>query len=111
MAALAALFAAAVGFMAALVALFAASSIVLFTSKGIVLFSAVARVFFILSIRAIAKSILGPVTMHICELDNALSFKQSHAINLNINSEIPSPVAFFPKMLIVRRVGVTSLGN
>ncbi|MFL6507947.1 MAG: hypothetical protein ACJ704_08425, partial [Nitrososphaeraceae archaeon] len=50
---------------------------------------------FILSIRAIAKSILGPVTMHICEPDNALSFRQSQDINLSINSEIPSPVAFF----------------
>jgi hypothetical protein len=28
-----------------------------------------AKIFFILSIRAIAKSILGPVTMHICEHD------------------------------------------
>src|SRR5919202_5475486 len=50
---------------------------------------------FILSIRAIARSILGPVTMHICEPDNALSFKQSHAINRSINSDTPRPVAFF----------------
>jgi hypothetical protein len=50
---------------------------------------------FILSIRAIAKSILGPVTMHICEPDNELSFKQSQAMNLSINSEMPKPVAFF----------------
>ncbi|MGC2382639.1 MAG: hypothetical protein WA631_05970 [Nitrososphaeraceae archaeon] len=42
---------------------------------------------FILSIRAIAKSILGLVTIHICEPDNALSFMQSQAINLSINSE------------------------
>ncbi|MFL6408680.1 MAG: hypothetical protein ACJ71F_16655, partial [Nitrososphaeraceae archaeon] len=46
------------------------------------------------SIRAIAKSILGPVIIHICEPDNALSFRQSQAINLSINSEIPEPVAF-----------------
>jgi hypothetical protein len=51
--------------------------------------------FFILSIRAMARSILGPVTMHICEPDSALSLRQSQAINLSINSEIPSPVAFF----------------
>jgi hypothetical protein len=35
------------------------------------------------------------VTIHIWEPDNALSFKQSQAINLSINSEIPKPVAFF----------------
>jgi hypothetical protein len=35
---------------------------------------------FILSIRAIAKSIRGPVTIHICEPDNALSFKQIQAM-------------------------------
>ena len=46
MAALAALFAAAVAFTAALVALFAAAAIVLFTSKGTVLFSAIAIVLF-----------------------------------------------------------------
>src|SRR4051794_38443872 len=51
--------------------------------------------FFILSIRAMAKSILGPVTIHICEPDNALSFKQSHAINRSINSDTSRPVAFF----------------
>src|SRR5919199_3268783 len=51
--------------------------------------------FFILSIKAIVKSILGPVTMHIWEPDNALSFKQSQAMNLSINSEMPKPVAFF----------------
>jgi hypothetical protein len=51
--------------------------------------------FFILSIRAMARSILDPVTMHICEPDNALSFKQSQAMKLSINSQIPSPVAFF----------------
>jgi hypothetical protein len=45
--------------------------------------------------RAIAKSILGPVTMHICEPDRALSFKQSQAMNLSINSDKPRPVAFF----------------
>jgi hypothetical protein len=43
-----------------------------------------------------AKSILGPVTMHICEPDKALSFKQSQAINLSINSEIPKPVRVVP---------------
>jgi hypothetical protein len=51
--------------------------------------------FFILSIRAMAKSILGPVTMHICELANQLSFMQSHAMNRSINSDMPKPVAFF----------------
>jgi hypothetical protein len=32
---------------------------------------------FILSIRAIAKSILGPVTIHICEPDNALFLRKA----------------------------------
>jgi hypothetical protein len=57
--------------------------------------SLLANSFFILSTRAIAKSVLGPVTIHICEPDNALSFKQSQAINLSMNSDIPKPVAFF----------------
>jgi len=57
--------------------------------------------FFILSIRAMAKSILGPVTIHICESDTALSFKQSQAINLSMNSEIPKPVAFFIKRCLL----------
>src|ERR671931_374540 len=51
--------------------------------------------FFNLPIKAIAKSILGPITMHICEPDNALSFKQSQAMNLRMNSDMPKPVAFF----------------
>ena len=50
--------------------------------------------FFILSIRAIAKSILGPVTIHIWEPDSALSLKQSQAMNRSINSDMPKPVAF-----------------
>ena len=54
-----------------------------------------ANSFFILSIKAIAKSILGPVTIHICEPDNALSWRQSQAINLSMNSDMPKPVAFF----------------
>jgi hypothetical protein len=33
--------------------------------------------------------------MHICEPASALSFKQSQAMNLSMNSEMPSPVAFF----------------
>jgi len=54
-----------------------------------------ANSFFILSIRAIAKSILCHVTMHICEPDNAVSLRQSQAMNLSINSDMPKPVAFF----------------
>jgi len=57
-------------------------------------------VFFVLSIRARAKSILDPVTMYICESDKALPFKQSQAINLSMNSDTTRPVAF----LIQRRL-------
>jgi len=41
------------------------------------------------------ESILGPETIHIWEPLNLLSFRQSHAIYLNINSVTPNPVAFF----------------
>ena len=33
-----------------------------------------------------ARSILGPVTIHIWEPDNASSFKHNQAINLSINA-------------------------
>ena len=45
----------------------------------------------------IAKSISGPVTIQICEPDNALSLIQSQAINLSINSEIPNPTIYIFK--------------
>ena len=45
------------------------------------------------------KSILGPVTMHICEPDNALSLRHSQAMNLSMNSDMPKPVAFFIQQL------------
>ena len=50
---------------------------------------------FILSIRVIANSMRGPVTMHICEFRGIFLEKQSQAIYLSINSVTPKPVAFF----------------
>jgi hypothetical protein len=50
---------------------------------------------FILSMRVIARSILGPVTMHICVPCRLLFLRQSQAIYRSINSVIPRPVAFF----------------
>jgi hypothetical protein len=41
--------------------------------------------------RPIARSLLGPVTIHISEPDKVLSLKQSQAMNLSINSVIPRP--------------------
>jgi hypothetical protein len=45
--------------------------------------------------------------MHICEPDKAVSFKQSQAINMSVNSETQvlkqSPVAFNPEMFVARR--------
>src|SRR5919197_4940131 len=70
------------------------SNVVVATVLLLLLLSA-ANSFFILSISTIDKSILGPVTIHICEPDNALSFIQSQAMNLSINSDMPKPVAFF----------------
>jgi hypothetical protein len=50
---------------------------------------------FILSIRVIARSTLGPVTMHICVPCRLLFLRQGQATYCNINSVIPRPVAFF----------------
>jgi hypothetical protein len=69
-----------------------------------------ANSFFILSMRAIAKSILGPVTIHICEPANVLSFKQSQAMNLSINSDTPNPIAFFIQRCLLS-FSVTNLSN
>src|SRR5919197_4047829 len=71
------------------------SSITVSFVSNVVRYLLRANSLFILSIRTIAKSILGPVTIHICEPDSESSFRQSQAINLSINSEIPKPVAFF----------------
>ena len=47
-----------------------------------------------LLISFMAISILGPVTIHICEFLKELSLVQSHAIILSMNSVTPMPVAF-----------------
>jgi hypothetical protein len=66
--------------------------------------AAATKSFFILSISAMAKSILGPVTMHIiCEPDNALSFrKPSHKPEHEFRNT-KSCGLLYPKMLAVRR--------
>ena len=79
----------------------------LFNSTTVSLVSRVTRPFpansfFILSINAMTKSILGPVTIHICKPDNVLALRQSQDINRSITSEIPNPIAFFIyKMFVV----------
>ena len=45
------------------------------------------------------------------ELDNELSFKQSQAINLSINSDIPIPGFLYPEMFLIGGPSVTILSN